>query len=78
MYNISAMAYLSGTVKMLVIAFLLANAIFWGLYPHSMHCSVAAMMGVKKCPPHWIHVYVMGLGSFILALYIKQGGAGLF
>ena len=75
MYNIVAMAYLSGTVKMLLIAFLLVNAIFWGLYPHSIHCSVAAMMGVKKCPAY---VYVMGLGSFILALYIKQGGAGLF
>jgi len=36
------------------------------------------MIGVKQCPAHWIHVYVMGLGSFILALYIKQGGAGLF
>ena len=78
MYNIIAMAYFSGTFKMLLVAFLLVNAIFWGLYPHSTHCSVSAMMGVKNCPAHWIHVYVMGLGSFILALYIKQGGAGLF
>jgi len=38
---------------------------------------VAAKMGIKKCPPHWIHVYVMGLGSFIVALYLKQGRAGL-
>ena len=55
--------------------FFLANAVFWGLFPHSQHCKLATMSGIKKCPPHWIHVYVVGLGSFIAALYLQQGTA---
>lgn len=61
----------------LLILFFLANAIFWGLFPHSEHCKIASKLGIKKCPPHWIHVYVMGLGSFIVSLYLKNGKAGL-
>ena len=61
----------------LLILFFLANAIFWGLFPHSKHCELVSKLGIKKCPPHWIHVYVMGLGSFLVALYLKQGKAGL-
>ena len=61
----------------LLFVFFLANAIFWGFATHGQHCLLAAKMGITKCPPHWIHVYVMGLGSFIAALYLKQGTAGL-
>ena len=57
--------------------FFLANALFWGLARHSQHCKLAAMSGVKKCAPHWVHVYVLGLGSFVVALYLRQGRAGL-
>lgn len=63
--------------KQLLVALLLINAIFWGLFPHSSHCKVAAIFGIKQCPPHWIHVYVMGLLSFVMALYVQQGSAGL-
>lgn len=63
--------------KKLLISFLLANAVFWGLASHKQHCKVASMFGMKKCPPHWIHVYVMGLGSFLLTLFWVQGRAGL-
>lgn len=63
-------------VQILVLLFTL-NALFWGLAPHHQHCKVAAMFGIKKCPPHWIHVYVMGLGSFLIALVLAQGRAGL-
>jgi hypothetical protein len=63
--------------KQLLVAFFLLNAVFWGLFPHSMHCKVASDLGVKKCAPHWMHVYVFGLLSFVLALYFKQGTAGL-
>ncbi len=59
----------------LVMIFFLGNAVFWGLFPHSTHCKLAAMTGIKNCPPHWIHVYVIGLGSFIAALYLQQGTA---
>lgn len=64
-------------LKQVIIIFLVANALFWGLATHKQHCSLASVLGVKTCPPHWVHVYVMGLGSFLLALYLRQGGAGL-
>lgn len=64
-------------LKNLLVLFFLVNALFWGLASHKQHCKIASMFGMKKCPPHWIHVYVMGLGSFILTLYMVQGKAGL-
>ena len=62
----------------LLVLFFLVNALFWGLASHRQHCKVASMMGVKKCPPHWIHVYVMAPLFFLLGLYLRQGSAGLF
>lgn len=64
-------------LKNLLTLFFLANALFWGLASHKQHCKLASMFGMKKCPPHWIHVYVMGLGSFMVTLYLVQGKAGL-
>ncbi|MAU37538.1 MAG: hypothetical protein CMD14_09275 [Flavobacteriales bacterium] len=64
-------------IRKLLFFFFLANALFWGFARHGQHCRLAAKMGVKKCAPHWVHVYVMGLGSFVAALYMKQGRAGL-
>lgn len=64
-------------LKNLLVLFFLVNAVFWGLASHKQHCKIASIFGMKKCPPHWIHVYVMGLGSFILTLYMVQGKAGL-
>ena len=65
-------------IRDLIILFFIANALFWGLATHTKHCELGTMLGMKpeNCPPHWIHVYVMGLGSFIIALYLKQGLAG--
>ena len=64
-------------LKQAIIVFLVLNALFWGLATHKQHCSLASNFGVKSCPPHYVHVYVMGLGSFLLALYLRQGPAGL-
>ncbi len=64
-------------LKTLITLFFVINALFWGLATHKQHCNLAAFFGMNKCPPHWIHVYVMGLGSFIITLYLKQGTAGL-
>lgn len=64
-------------LKSLLVLLLIANALFWGLASHHQHCALASKFGMKKCPPHWIHVYVMGLGSFVLALFLSQGKAGL-
>jgi len=61
--------------KNILVIFFLLNALFWGLASHSQHCSLASNLGIKKCPPHWIHVYVMGLGSFLITLYLVQGNA---
>lgn len=65
-------------LKQLLVLFLLLNALFWGLASHKNHCNLAKMLlGAKpsQCPPHWVHVYVMGLGSFIATLYLVQGNA---
>ena len=64
-------------LKNLFVLFFLLNALFWGMASHKQHCKVASVFGMKKCPPHWIHVYVIGLGSFIASLYLVQGSAGL-
>ena len=61
-------------LKKVILFFFLVNSLFWGLASHSQHCNLAYSIGIeyKKCPPHWIHVYIMGLGSFLLTLYLNQ------
>lgn len=54
------------------------NVIFWGFFPHNQHCQVAAKMGISKCAPHWVHVYVMAPVFLLLGMYTRQGSAGLF
>jgi hypothetical protein len=58
-------------IKNIVVIFFVLNALFWGLASHSQHCSLASMLGVVNCPPHSIHL-LMGLISFIIAIYIQQ------
>ena len=60
----------------ILLAFLLTNAIFWGLFPHSSHCEVLnsfnKLLSMNiKCPSHTIHL-LMGLVFFVLAVYIAQ------
>ena len=59
-------------LKDIIILLLIVNSLFWGLAPHSLHCKISKMIKVK-CMPHWLHVYVIGLGSFVAALLLKQG-----
>ena len=59
------------TASMFVTAFLLINAVFWGLGSHRTHCSVAAAMGVSNCPPHWVHL-ILGAASFVGAIAVSQ------
>lgn len=63
-------------LKTLLFLFFLLNALFWGLFSHQTHCSVASKFGMDECPPHWFHVYVLGVGSFVIALFLQQGTAG--
>ena len=65
------------SIRSVFALFFVINALFWGLAPHRRHCALAGAFGIKNCPPHWVHVYVMGLGSFIIALMLVQGTAGL-
>ena len=55
----------------LLIFFFVVNALFWGLATHHQHCSLASSFGIKKCPPHWVHL-IMGFVSFGVAVYLKQ------
>ena len=54
--------------------FCIANALFWGFFSHSQHCKVASSFGMKTCPPHWIHVYVMAPIFLLLGLYFYHLG----
>ncbi len=47
-------------------------AIFWGLFPHSLHCSMLKNIGVTECASHVLHVSI-GLIFFIVAIYVRQG-----
>ena len=69
------MAYI---LSELFVFFCILNTLFWGFFPHSQHCQVAAKMGVKQCAPHWFHVYVMAPIFLLLGVYVRQGSAGLF
>lgn len=62
----------------LVTLFCLLNVLFWGFFSHSQHCKLASSLGIKKCPPHWVHVYVMAPLFLLIALYSHQGSSGLF
>lgn len=56
---------------MLLLIFLVLNAIFWGLFDHGSHCKAVSMFGMKSCPPHWVHL-LMGLVFFLAAIYVQQ------
>ena len=60
-------------MKMLLVLFLLANALFWGLAAHSQHCSLAGVFGMTaaNCPPHYVHL-MMGLAFFGATVYVQQ------
>lgn len=58
-------------LQTIIIALFVMNALFWGLYPHSFHCKIISMLGVKKCPSHWLHLS-MGLVSFLVAIGLAQ------
>ena len=47
-------------------------AIFWGLFPYSVQCSIMSNISTKECPSHIVHV-AMGIMFFIVAIYIRQG-----
>jgi hypothetical protein len=58
-------------IKNIIVLFFVINGLFWGLANHSQHCNLASVFGMVKCPPHYIHL-LMGLISFLIAVYIQQ------
>lgn len=69
---------MNSIVNDLFTLFCVVNVIFWGFFSHEKHCKLAAMFGFKKCPPHWVHVYIMAPVFLLLGIYSRQGSAGLF
>lgn len=55
----------------ILVAFLTINAVFWSLFDHGTHCKVAARLGVRKCPSHWVHI-LSGAVFFLLAVLTSQ------
>jgi len=58
-------------LKLVVGIFFVFNALFWGLAKHSIHCKLVSKLGVKDCPPHFIHLLI-GIFSYFIALCIFQ------
>jgi len=64
------------TLVNVVAFFLLANALFWGLGPHALHCKLIESVGVK-CVPHYAHitlavVFFVGTVMVIQRKYLSQ------
>ena len=62
--------------KYLLLAFLITNALFWGLFPHETHCKVVSqiskVVNMKiECPEHRVHL-VMGIIFYVLSIYLVQ------
>ena len=63
-------------MKNIILTFLIANAIFWGLFPHEAHCQLINyfknMTGFNlKCPEHTVHL-TMGVVFFLLSIYVNN------
>jgi hypothetical protein len=56
--------------KIVLIIFFAINAVFWSLFPHSIHCKLANTF-LDVCPAHNIHLTI-GIISFIIAFIIAQ------
>lgn len=60
----------------LLLSFLIINALFWGLFPHSAHCQlvdqVSKLVNMKiECPEHKIHLLI-GLVFYAASVYVAQ------
>ena len=58
-------------MRELLVALLVANALFWSLMPHSVHCEFVSNFTSKPCPPHMFHI-MFGVASFFLAIMLAQ------
>ncbi len=57
-------------LKNILVVFFAINAIFWSLFPHTIHCNFAGMF-LSECPSHGFYLTI-GFLSFIIAFIIAQ------
>ena len=50
---------------------LIANAIFWGLFPHSSHCALVSRFTSQPCLPHYIHILI-GIVFYLLSVLTQN------
>ena len=63
-------------MKTIILTILIANALFWGLFPHNAHClflsNVNKIFDLNiKCPEHKIHLFI-GILFYIASVYYAQ------
>lgn len=63
-------------MKNIVLTFLIANAIFWGLFPDEAQCLVIKyindiLMTKMKCPSQYIQVMI-GVTFYLLSIYYSK------
>lgn len=69
-------------MKTVLLTLLIANALFWGLFPHNAHCLFLEYVNKSmktniRCPPHHIHL-LMGILFYLASIYISQGNSKEF
>ena len=62
--------------EIIILTFFIANALFWGLFPHNAHCMLVdnlnKLLNTKiQCPTHTVHL-LMGVGFYIGSIYFAQ------
>ena len=55
--------------KIILAAFLIVNAIFWGFFPHTNNCQFAHFIRIKECPSFLLNTAI-GTIFYIMAAII--------
>lgn len=63
-------------MKTFLLTIFIANALFWGLFPHNAHCLFLENVNKAfrtniRCQPHHIHLLI-GIFFFLASIYISQ------
>ena len=57
--------------RVIIISFLVVNALFWGLFPHNNHCKMGSWLGFENCPSHYTQL-IIGVFFYILSILTAQ------
>jgi len=57
-------------LKKLIISLFAINAVFWGLFPHTIHCGLIEKLDMP-CVSHNIHL-VFGIVCYLVAFIVAQ------